>query len=200
MDFVVELPGSVDPVTGDNFDSIMVVVDKLTKYAILIAFKESYKADQLGFILLDRLIRDYGIPSSITSDRDKLFTSNYWKTLMSAIGTKLRMSTAYHPETDGQTKRTNQSMEAYLRHYVNHKQNNWVSLLPVAQLAFNTKRSDTTQLSPFFANHGFHANTHLDPREGPQAEKHWYYHQIWPNYTRICKRPSLQSTKGQLQG
>jgi len=89
MDFVVKLPESKDPVTGGTFDSIMVIVDKLIKYAILIPYKETYKAYQLGFILLDRLIRDHGIPESITSDRDRLFTSYYWKTLIAAIGTKL---------------------------------------------------------------------------------------------------------------
>jgi len=101
MDFVVKLPKSRDLVTGDIFDLIMVIVDKLTKYTILIPYKETYKANQLGYILLDRLIRDHGIPESITSDRDRLFTSYYWKTLIATIGTKLRMSTAYHPETDG---------------------------------------------------------------------------------------------------
>jgi len=101
MDFVVKLPELKDPVTGGTFNSIMVIVDKLIKYAILIPYKEIYKAYQLGFILLDRLIRDHGIPESITSDRDRLFTSHYWKTLIAAIGIKLRMLTAYHPETDG---------------------------------------------------------------------------------------------------
>ena len=171
MDFVVKLPKSKDPATQDAFDSIMVIVDKLTKYAIMVPFKESYKADQLAFVLLDRLIRDHGIPKSITSDRDKLFTSNYWKTLIAAIGTKLRMSTAYHPQTDRQTERANQTMEAYLRHYVNQRQDNWVSLLPIAQLAYNNKRSDTTRLTPFFANFGKNANSFLHPREGPNAEK-----------------------------
>ena len=100
MDFVVKLPKSKDPATQDTFDSIIVIVNKLTKYAIMVPFKESYKADQLAFVLLDRLIRDYSIPKSIISDRDKLFTLNYWKTLIAAIGTKLRISTAYHPQTD----------------------------------------------------------------------------------------------------
>jgi len=101
MDFVIKLPKSKDPVTGNTFNSIIVIVNKLTKYAIIIPYKETYKVYQLGFILLDKLIRDHGIPESITSDRDRLFTSHYWKTLVAAIGTKLRMSTAYHPETDG---------------------------------------------------------------------------------------------------
>ena len=171
MDFVVKLPMSKDPVSNDEYDSIMVIVDKLTKYAIMIPFKETYKANQLGFILLDRLIRDHGIPESITSDRDRLFTSSYWRTLVSAIGTKLKMSTAYHPETDGQTERTNQTMETFLRHYVNKRQNDWVSLLPITQLAYNDKQSDTTKVSPFFANYGRNANLFLDPRKGPDAEK-----------------------------
>ena len=75
----------------------MVIVDKLTKYTIIVLFKELYKADQLAFILLDRLIRDYSIPRSITSDRDKLFISNYWKTLVISIGIKLRILIAYYP-------------------------------------------------------------------------------------------------------
>jgi len=101
MDFVVKLLKSRDPVIGDIFDSIIVIVDKLTKYMILIPYKETYKAYQLGFILLDKLIRDYSIPESITLDRDRLFTSHYWKTLVAVIGIKLRILTAYHPETDG---------------------------------------------------------------------------------------------------
>jgi len=77
MDFVVKLPELKDPVTGGTFNSIIVIVDKLIKYAILIPYKEIYKAYQLGFVLLDRLIRDYSIPESIISDRDRLFISHY---------------------------------------------------------------------------------------------------------------------------
>jgi len=77
MDFVIKLLKSKDPVIGDTFNSIIVIIDKLTKYAILIPYKETYKAYQLGFVLLDRLIRDHGIPESITLDRDRLFISYY---------------------------------------------------------------------------------------------------------------------------
>lgn len=128
MDFITKLPKSKDPTTKEEYDAILVIVDRLTKYSHIIAFKEKYTAEQLGHIVMDRLIRYHGIPKGITSDRDKLFTSNYWKTLIPLLGTKLRMSTAYHPETDGQTERTNQSLEQYLRHYINSAQNNWVSL------------------------------------------------------------------------
>ncbi len=77
MDFVIKLLKSKDLVIGNTFNSIIVIIDKLTKYAILIPYKETYKAYQLGFVLLDRLIRDYGIPESITLDRDRLFISYY---------------------------------------------------------------------------------------------------------------------------
>ena len=171
MDFVVKLPKSKNPTTQEIYDSIMVMVDKLTKYVLMIPFKKSYKTDQFGFILLDRLVKDHGIPASITSNKNKFFTSNYWKTLMSAIGTKLKMSTIYHPETDGQTKKINQSMETYFRHYVNVKQNNWVSFLPITQLAHNNKKSNTTKLTPFFANYGKHPELFHAPKPGPNAHK-----------------------------
>ena len=97
MDFITKLLKSKDPTTTEVYDAIMVIVDRLTKYAIMLPFKEKYNAEQLAFLLLDRLIRDHGIPKSITSDRDKLFTSNYWKTLLGMIGTKLQILIAYYP-------------------------------------------------------------------------------------------------------
>ena len=80
------------------------------------------------------------------------------------------MSTAYHPETDGQTKK-NQSMETYFKHYVNVKQNNWVSLLPITQLAYNNKKSNTTGLTPFFANYGKHPELFHAPKPKPNVYK-----------------------------
>jgi hypothetical protein len=74
---MVKLPPSINPVIKITYDLIIVIVDKLTKYAIIIPFKETYNASELGWVILDRLIRDHGIPKSITSDRDKLFTLNY---------------------------------------------------------------------------------------------------------------------------
>ena len=77
MDFITKLLKSKDPTITEVYDAIMVIVDRLTKYTIMLPFKEKYNAEQLAFLLLDRLIRDYSIPESITLDRDKLFTSNY---------------------------------------------------------------------------------------------------------------------------
>ena len=132
MDFIVKLLISKDPVIQEEYDAILVIVDRLTKLLYLIPFNEKYTAEQLGFIILDRLIRYYGIPEALISNRDELFTSNYWKILMPLLGTKLKMSTAFHPTTDGQAERTNQTLEQYLRYYINDAQDNWVALLPIA--------------------------------------------------------------------
>jgi hypothetical protein len=93
MDFVTQLPISKDPVTGYDYDSIFVVVDRFTKYAEMIPFRHSYTAEQLAHVFKDRIIRYYSIPELIISNRDKLFTSNYWTTLLAAIGTKKKLST-----------------------------------------------------------------------------------------------------------
>jgi len=121
--------------------------------------------------VIDRLIRYHGIPSSFVTDRDKLFTSNYWKTLVASIGIRHKLSTSFHPQTDGQTERMNQTLKAYLRHYVNYIQNNWVSLLPMAQLVLNNLKSESTQHTPFFANYGKHPNLFSEPRSHPNAQK-----------------------------
>ena len=97
MDFITKLSKSKDLITAEVYDAIIVIVDRLIKYTIILPFREKYNAEQLVFVLLDRLIRDHGIPKLITSNKDKLFTSNYWKTLLGMIGMKLRMSTVYHP-------------------------------------------------------------------------------------------------------
>jgi transposase InsO family protein len=170
MDFVTGLPLSKDPVTELTYDAILVIVDRFTKYVLMIPFRRDYTAVQLAHVLKDRLIRHFGIPKSIISDRDKLFTSNYWASLMAELGTKRKLSTAYHPQTDGQTERTNRSMKAYLRIYVNHAQNNWVSLLPMAQLSHNNKLSEATGKTPYFAMHGTHPNLFDRTLPGPQAE------------------------------
>ncbi len=171
MDFITKLPKSRDPVTEITYDAIMVIVDRFTKYLIAVPFKESHTAEQLGHLLLDRLVRDHGVPITIITDRDKLFMSNYWKTISAAMGTKPKMSTAYHPQMDGQTEQANQVLETYLWHYVNQTHSNWVQLLPVAQLAINQHCSDSTKESPFFANFGRYANIGMPKRASLNAEK-----------------------------
>lgn len=163
LDFVVKLPLSVDPITGIEYDSITVITDRLTKYAYMVPFLESSDAEQLAHLLMRVIVANHGAPDEIISDRDKLFTSHFWKTFVNLLGVKHKLSTAFHPQTDGQTERINQTMEAYLRCYVNYRQNNWVQLLPLAQFAYNSADAETTGTSPFYANYGFNPTAYHNP-------------------------------------
>ena len=107
-------------------------------------------------MILKEIIANHGIPQSIISNRDKLFTSKFWNTWTQQLGTKIKLSTAYHPQTNRQTKQTN--LEQYLRHYINFKQNDWIDLLPLAQFAYNNHQHSTTRILPFCANYGKHPN------------------------------------------
>ena len=198
MDFITKLPKSKDPVTGITYDLIMVIVDRFTKYLIAVPFKETHTVEQLGHLLLDRLVRDHRVLIMIITDRDKLFTSNYWKTISAAIGTKPKMSTAYHPRTDSQTEQANQVLETYLQHYINQTHSNWVQLLPVAQLAINQHRSDSTKESLFFANFGQHVNIGMPSRASPNMEKALQHDKLL-RQTHTMMRHYLQETSERMQ-
>ena len=162
MDFIVKLPLSKDTITDIKHDSILVVVDRLTKYAHFIPWKEKGNTKDLAKVILKEIIANHGIPQSIITDRGKLFTSKFWNTWTQQLGTKIKLSTAYHSRTDRQTEQTNQTLEQYLRHYINFKQKNWIDLLPLAQFAYNNHQHSTTRISPFYANYGKHPNWDLN--------------------------------------
>ena len=128
------------------------MIDRLIKYCHIILFKEIYNVEQLKYIVLNQLIRYQRISRGLTNNRDKLFISNYWRTLLSMLRIKLKMLTIFHPQTNEQTKKTNQSLKQYLRHYINSAQSNWVELLFMTQLILNAKVSNTTKVTSFFAN------------------------------------------------
>jgi transposase InsO family protein len=165
MDFITKLPVS------DNCDMIMVIVDRLTKYACMIPTSETIEASQMASLIIQHVFSNHGTPSKITSDRDKLFTSNMWQSFADQMGIELRLSTAYHPQTNGQTERVNQTIKQYLRCHVNYQQDDWASLLPMAQLAYNNAVHSTTGETPFFANYGYHPRILGDPiGKKPMAE------------------------------
>jgi transposase InsO family protein len=109
----------------------------------------------MAFLLFRYIFANHGTPQKMTSDRDKLFTSKMWQSFTDLVGIEHRLSTAYHPRTNGQTERTNQTLEQYLRHYVNYQQDDWAGLLPLAQFAYNNAMHTTTKETPFFANYGY---------------------------------------------
>ncbi|KAK1916464.1 hypothetical protein P3342_004283 [Pyrenophora teres f. teres] len=165
MDFIVKLPQSLEPGSARLCDTILVIVDRLTKAAKFIPTEESITAEECAYEVTKALISEHGIPEEFITDRDKLFTSKYWSTFLAKLGVKKKLSTSFHPETDGQTERTNQTLEQYLRMYANKLQDNWVELLPTAQLAYNSTKSATTRQSPHYANYGYEPVAHRDPKD-----------------------------------
>ena len=116
MNLITRLPGF--PMTWRQHDSIMFVVDKLTKETHFITVKSTHKTDDIAKIFMKEIFRLHGLLKAIVSDKDVKFTSNFWKGLFVDLGTKLNFSTAYHPQTNGQTKRVNQVLEDMFRMYV----------------------------------------------------------------------------------
>ena len=149
MDFIEGLPLS------DGHDTILVVVCRLTKMALFIPTFRDIDAEDLARIFLSQVFAKHGTPTDIISDRGKHFISRFWRSLCQLLGIKANLSTAYHPETDGQTERVNQVLEQYLRVYINYQQDDWVNLLPLAEFVYNNTSHSATMVTPFFANKGF---------------------------------------------
>ena len=148
MDFVVDLPVS------NGFTNILVVVCRLTKMAHFIPMV-NITASNVAKTFLREVVRIHGIPQDIISDRDVAFTSQFWQTICSSMDITLNMATAHHKQTDGQSENAIQQLKQYLRHYVNYSQDNWCELLPLAEIAHNTRKNTSTKETPFKANYGF---------------------------------------------
>lgn len=151
MDFITKLPKTLD-----DHDSILVVVDRLSKMAHFIPTTGGIDADEAATLFFTNVFRLHGLPSSIVSDRDPKFTSNFWRVLFQLTGTKLAMSTARHPQTDGQTERLNRTLEEMLRSFVAYDMRDWDTLLPAVEYAYNDSVQGSTQHTPFYMNYGFH--------------------------------------------
>ena len=166
MDFIVKLPPSKEPLTGVVYDSILVIVDRLTKFAYFVLYIEALTAEQLADTILRIVVAQHGMPEEFLTDRDKLFTSTFWQSLMNLMGVYHKMSTSYHPQTDGQTERINQIVEQYLRCYIDYGQTNWVKLLPMAQFAYNSSFQETIKMTPFEANYSYCPAAYHEPKTG----------------------------------
>jgi hypothetical protein len=120
LDFVIKLPLFRELMTGVIYNSIMVVTDRLTKYTYFISYFKSSLAKDLAYIFYKYIVANHGFSQRIINDKDKLFISRFWKLLMDLLKVYHKLLTAYHPQTDGQTERLNQTMEQYLRCYINY--------------------------------------------------------------------------------
>lgn len=161
LDFITDLPPS------DSRTNILVITDRLTKGVILRPMK-SISAEDSAWAIIDSLVRQHGFPNSIVSDRGTQFTSLLWERICQLCKVIRRLSTAYHPETDGQTERHNSTLEVYLRLFVRFEQNDWKRLLPMAELALNGRVSAATGVSPFFLTHGYNLSPFDPPIEEPR--------------------------------
>ena len=137
----------------------MVFVDRLTKMAHFAPTTTTVSALELADIFVQNVVRLHGVPTSMISDRDSKFTSAFWARVFARLGTKLGMSSSFHPETDGQTERMNRTLEDMLRHYISEQQDNWDDLLACAEFAVNNSVNRSTGLTPFFLNYGAHPDT-----------------------------------------
>src|SRR5512140_669450 len=149
MDFIIELPKC------QGYDRIWVIVDRFSKMAHFIPLKKTTAAS-LALEFVKEIWRLHGLPKGIISDRDVLFTGHFWTDVEKLLGITGRRSTAFHPQTDGQTERVNQVLEQYLRAFVNWEQDNWVELLPFAEYCYNNTEHSATKKTPFCAVYGRH--------------------------------------------
>ena len=149
MDFITKLPK-----TTSGLDTIWVIVDRLTKSAHFLPIKETDKLEKLTRTYLREIVRLHGVPISIISDRDSRFTSRFWQSLQKALGTRLDMSTAYHPQTDGQSERTIQTLEDMLRACVIDFGKAWDTHLPLVEFSYNNSYHTSIKAAPFEALYG----------------------------------------------
>ena len=149
MDFITKLPN-----TKNQHNSIWVIVDRLTKSAHFIPIREDYGAEKLAQIYINEIVCKHGVPLNIISDRDGRFMSRFWQTLQSALETQLNLSTAYHPQTDGQSERTIQTLEDMLRCCILDFGGNWDTYLPLIEFSYNNSHHSSIGMAPFEALYG----------------------------------------------
>jgi len=162
-DFITKLP------LAQSYDSILVVVDRLTKMVHFIPTTEKKSAEGLARLFRDNVWKLHGLPESIISDRGPQFVAGLMKELNKMLGIKSKLLTAFHPQTDGQTERVNQELEQYLRMFIDHRQEQWPEWLGTVEFAYNNKAHSSTKTSPFKANYG------QDPRMGFEGRKKGKY-------------------------
>jgi len=148
MDFITDLRKS------DGYDTILVVIDRLTKMSPFIPCLKDQRTRQFANLFMKEIVTLHRLPYNFITDKGTPFTSDLWKETTGKLGIEQRLSTAFDPQTDRQTQRTDAILEQYLRAYINYQQDDWCGYLPLAEFAYNNRYQETIKNSPFFANYG----------------------------------------------
>jgi transposase InsO family protein len=156
MDFIVGLPR-----TQSGYDSIWVIIDRLTKVAYFIPVKTTYFGPQLVELYMSRIVYLHRVPKKIVSDRGMQFTSRFWERLHETLDTQLRFSSAYHPQTDGQIERVNHILEDMLRACALQYGRSWDKSLPYAEFSYNNSYQESLKMAPFEMLYGCRCRTSL---------------------------------------
>jgi len=162
-DFITKLP------IAQGYDSVLVVVDRLTKMVHFVPTTEKTLAEGLARFFKDNVWKLHGLPESIISDRGLQFVAGIMQELNRMLGIESKLSTVFHPQTDGQTERVNQELEQYLRMFIDHRQEQWPDWLETVEFTYNNKVHSSTKMSPFKANYG------QDPRMGFEMRRKGKY-------------------------
>jgi hypothetical protein len=161
VDWSMDMIGPLHKSKSDN-DTIVVMIDRGSKLVHYAACKSTIDSPGLANIFIDNVIKHHGIPSSIVSDRGPQFDSSWWKQFYLRLGTNVKLTTAYHPQSDGQTENANKTLEQYLRSFVNDYQDNWDVCLSMAEFAINNSKHISTGYSPFQLVYSHPVNTPID--------------------------------------
>ncbi len=159
LNFIVKLSKSKKRVMKTTYDFILMITDKLIKYKYFLSYKKVTFAKDLTYTFLRMIVANHDLSNEIISNRNKLFTSKFWKSLVNQLEIHHKLSTAYHSQMNKQMKRINQTFKQYLKCYINYRQNDWVQLLSVAQLTFNSTTTEVISILLFFANYEFKSET-----------------------------------------
>ena len=187
MDFIEKLPSS------SSFNTILVIVDWLSKQAIFIPTHDTITSAELACLFVTHVFSKYRVLSHVTSNHSSEFVSHFFRSLGTALDMRLHFTSGYHPETNSQAERTNQMLEQYLCIYCNYQQDNWSELLPLAEFAYNNAPSVTTGVSPFFANKEYYS--HCIPRIGHSFLSCLWLHSWSWQTTKHTQRGNCQSPK-----
>ena len=165
---------TVDLITGlpesQGYNAIMVVVDRLSKYIHVMPTNDTATSEGIARLFRDNVWKNHGLPEQVISDRGPQFVSNFMRELNKLLGIKIAASTAYHPQTDGQTERVNQEVEQYLRLFVNHRQDDWADWLSMAEFSYNNRIQASTRQTPFMLNSGRNSRLGTEPLRESKME------------------------------